>query len=99
MKSNPNKPLFVKGDQVWYYNTARKPGISPKLLFKSTGPFVVLERVSVILYRIQKHAGPGERTIVVHTSKLKMYKAQCGESTSSSSNVMSEQGQSSRIEY
>ena len=70
IKSNPLKYKFKKGDLVWYFNEACKPGICPKLSQSWHGPYKVLRVISDILYQIQMN---NNRVSVVHTDKLKLY--------------------------
>ena len=60
---------YSTGDKVWYYCPRRKLGLSPKLQEKWSGPHIVLERISDILYRIKTPHGK----LVVHCDKLKNY--------------------------
>ena len=77
-KSDPNKYKFQKGDLVWYYNDARKPGVCPKLTQSWHGPYQVTEVVTDILYRIMAMNSPKgtRRSLVVHMDKLKKYRAE-----------------------
>ena len=52
---------------------ARKRGMSlcPKLMFKWTGPYMVMNRLSDVVYRIQQSAKCKPK--VVHLDRLKVY--------------------------
>ena len=58
---------FDPGDKVWYYYPRRKIGLSPKLQDPWSGPHLILERISDILYRIKTPRGK----LVIHVDKLK----------------------------
>ena len=45
---------FGSGDLVWLHNPQRKKGISPKLRRPWEGPYVVVERLNDVVYRIQR---------------------------------------------
>ena len=67
------KPYEIE-DAVWLYNARRKPGIAPKLANRWEGPFLIIERLADVTYRIQK--GPRGRPKVVHFDRLKAYMPQ-----------------------
>ena len=67
------KPYEI-GDAVWLYNARRKAGIAPKLANRWEGPFLIIERLADVTYRIQK--GPRGRPKVVHFDRLKAYMPQ-----------------------
>jgi hypothetical protein len=77
LKSDPDKYEYKVGDLVWYHNSARKPGVCPKLIQNWHGPYVVIEVISDVLYRIQLQHNLNNRNrnrkIVVNTDKLKKY--------------------------
>ena len=50
---------FAKGQAVWLLQLSRKKGISPKLTCAWKGPFVVLQALSDVTYKIQ--GGPKAR--------------------------------------
>ncbi len=70
LHSDPSKYKFKKGDMVWYYNNARRPGICPKLVQNWHGPYKVVKVISDILYKIHLN---GNKNIVVHIDKLKLF--------------------------
>lgn len=45
---------FSRGDWVWLYNPPRKKGISPKLSRPWKGPYLVIEQLNNVVYRIQQ---------------------------------------------
>jgi hypothetical protein len=62
------------GDVVWYLNRPRTQGLSPKLQAKWDGPYLILDRLSTVTYRIQKTKRT--KTKIVHFDKLKPF---CGQ--------------------
>jgi hypothetical protein len=60
------------GDFVWLQNPTRTKGLSPKLQAKWTGPYLVITRLSDLVYRIQRQ-GPQGKMQVVHYDRLKLY--------------------------
>ena len=40
------------GDFIWLYNPAKKKGVSPKLTSKWEGPYLVVNKLSDVNYRI-----------------------------------------------
>ena len=62
---------FGSGDLVWLHNPQRKKGISPKLRRPWEGPYVVVERLNDVVYRIQQ--GPRKKPKVVHRDRLWKY--------------------------
>ncbi len=57
------------GDIVWLHQIKAKKGVSPKLQMPWDGPFVVIRRLSDLVYQIQE--GPRCRLKVVHHNRLK----------------------------
>lgn len=64
---------FSKGELVWLYNPQRKKGKSPKLRRPWEGPYVVVERLNDVVYRIQR--GPRAKPKVAHRHRLWQYRA------------------------
>ncbi|CAC5415821.1 unnamed protein product [Mytilus coruscus] len=64
------KPYSV-GDAVWLHDPKRKVGISPKLQCNWDGPYLILNSISDLVYRIQKLESSKPR--VVHYNRLKPY--------------------------
>jgi transposase InsO family protein len=60
---------FMVGDWVWVYNPRRFVQISPKWQKMYNGPYLVLEQISAVNYRVQKSRRSAP--IVVHVDKLK----------------------------
>ena len=62
---------YQTGDFVWLYTPVKKVGVSPKLQKFWDGPYLVLERLSDAVYRIQQ----SEKSIpkVVHFDRIKKY--------------------------
>ena len=44
---------FEVGEWVWLYGVQRKRGLSPKFMNKWTGPYLVISKLSDVVYRIQ----------------------------------------------
>lgn len=63
--------LYNPGDPVWYYQYQRKVGRNPKFQRPWHGPFVVVDRLNDVLYRIKLN--PKSPPKVVHYNKLKPY--------------------------
>ena len=59
---------FGSGDLVWLHNPQRKKGISPKLRRPWEGPYVAVEQLNDVVYRIQW--GPWKKPEVVHRDRL-----------------------------
>ena len=59
------------GDPVWLYYPQQKKGLSPKLQKPWQGPYVIIKRISDLIYRIQ--LGPQSRPRVVHFNRLWKY--------------------------
>ena len=66
-----HQKLHNPGDPVWYYRYQRKVGLNPKLQRPWHGPFVVIERLNGVMYRIK--LSPKSKPKVVHHDKLKPY--------------------------
>ncbi|XP_041457543.1 stress response protein NST1-like [Lytechinus variegatus] len=45
---------FTTGDWVWLFDASRKKGVCPKLSMKWKGPFMVVTKLSDVVYRIQE---------------------------------------------
>ena len=68
-----NQHQYHQGDAVWLYSPQREKGICPKLMQHFDGPYLVVKRMSDVLYCIQK--GSRSKPKVVHHDRLK---ACCG---------------------
>jgi len=66
-----NQHRYNRGDAVWLYSPQKKKGICPKLMRYFDGPYLVIKRMSDVLYRVQK--GPKSKPKVVHHDRLKAY--------------------------
>ncbi len=75
-KNYGHRPLnhhrYDRGDASWLHNPQKKKGICPKLMHRFDGPFLVIRRMSDVLYRIQKC--PKSKPNVVHHDRLKAYR-------------------------
>ena len=62
---------FKTGDWAWLQSTQKKRGLTPKLMLKWLGPYLVIGKLSEVVYRIQlsQRANPK----VVHLNRLNMY--------------------------
>ena len=58
---------YEPGEKVWVRDQRRKKGQCPKLKKKFSGPYLVLERLSDVLYRLKGSTGEA----VVHFNRLK----------------------------
>ena len=65
-----HKP-YTRGDAVWLHNKQRKKGKSPKLSRSWDGPYLILKKISDMVYRIQKSSKSKPK--VVHYDRLKPY--------------------------
>ena len=65
------KERFMKGQFVWMYNPAKKKGHCPKLQCRWECPYVILDRMSDVTYRVQRSRGRKKK--VVHCDRLKPY--------------------------
>lgn len=67
---------YDPGDLVWLWTPTRKRGLCEKLLAHYVGPFVVLERISELNYRMARLHSNGRRsskTEVTHVARLKPF--------------------------
>ena len=60
---------YKEGDIVWLHNPARKRGRSAKLSRPWTGPYLIVQKINDVNFRIQ--ASPRSRQQVVHADRLK----------------------------
>ena len=61
-----------RGMFVWVAKKATKKGMSPKLDMKWQGPYLVIDKLSEVVFRIQQ-SGPRGPKKVVHYDLLKLY--------------------------
>ena len=64
-----NLKNYQPGDAVYLFNPCRKKGVSPKLQSFWEGPFLIVEKISDLVYKIQ--SGPSAKTKIVHHDRLK----------------------------
>ena len=64
-------PLYEVGQFVWLHNTTRQPRLSKKLMLPWVGPYLVVEAMSDVTFRIQK--SNRSKPMVVHANRLKLY--------------------------
>ncbi len=65
------RPLFQRGDPVWLHNPQRKKGICPKLSCQWEGPFLVIDKLCDVVFKIQRSVRTKPK--VVHANRLKKY--------------------------
>ncbi len=65
---------YKRGDPVWLYSPQRKKGLSPKLQRPWQGPFLVLQKINDVVYRIQ--LSPRIKPKIVHHNRLTPYQGQ-----------------------
>lgn len=73
---------FNPGDQVWLWTPLRKRGLYQKFLAHYVGPYVILERLSEVNYRIARLTSTGRRsakTEVAHVARMKLCNARTTE--------------------
>lgn len=63
---------FALGDAVWLHNPKRNKGLSSKLQRPWDGPYLIIQILNDVIYRIQKNKRTESR--VVHHDRLKPYK-------------------------
>ena len=65
------KDPIEEGSFVWLHNETRKKGQCPKLQYKWEGPYLVIKKLSDVVFRIQK--SQQSKPKVVHYDRLKPY--------------------------
>jgi hypothetical protein len=60
-----------RGDLVYLYNPIAKMGRAKKFEYKYQGPYMILEKISPLIYKLQMEEG---KSIVVHVNRLKRAK-------------------------
>ena len=77
---NVKKVMYSEGAVVWLHKKHREKGRSPKLTLHWTGPYVIVNKISDVVYRIQR--SPRATPLVVHADRLKpchgVTKEDCG---------------------
>ena len=58
-----NYKSYKAGDSVFLFEPIRKKGICPKFESLWTGPWIILEKVSGLVYKIRKTAGSHKRYV------------------------------------
>lgn len=61
---------YKVGDRVWRQVPAIKKGLSRKLARPWQGPYIIIKKISDVVYRLQKEGGRRQR-VVVHFNSLK----------------------------
>jgi hypothetical protein len=64
---------YEPGDQVWLYFEAVTPGLKKKLAHKWHGHFVILERVSSAVYKLDVVKENRRIFPLIHIARLKLY--------------------------
>jgi len=62
---------YKEGDKVWLHNPQVKQGLSRKLTCEWNGPFLIVDKINDVVYRIQRNAR--SKCKVVHHDRLKLY--------------------------
>ncbi|XP_028514874.1 uncharacterized protein LOC114575043 [Exaiptasia diaphana] len=65
------KKTYDRGAPVWFYNPKRKKGVSPCLQLPWEGPYLVLKRISDVVYKIPN--SPRSKTRIIHHDRLRPY--------------------------
>ena len=66
-----NSAGFQEGNRVWLYSPAQKTGKSPKLQKFWECPYITINRINIIIYRIKQHSRA--KMIVIHLDRLAPY--------------------------
>ena len=61
---------FSPGQRVWVLNLRAYKGRCPKWERRYQGPYLIVEKINDVNYRVQKQ--PGQQTTVVHVDKLRL---------------------------
>lgn len=61
-------PLLQEGEKVWLFNPRRKLGRAPKLQCDWEGPYLIIKKMSDVVFCIQKT--PKHRKKIVHADRL-----------------------------
>ncbi|EFN71499.1 hypothetical protein EAG_05899, partial [Camponotus floridanus] len=65
---NARQILFQEGEKVWFFNPRRIKGRAPKLQSNWEGPFVVVKKLSDVVFCIQKSVKHKKK--IVHADRL-----------------------------
>jgi hypothetical protein len=72
LKSSGNN--LEKGQKVWLFTPFQRKGLSSKLARKWTGPYIIIEKLGDVLFKIKKNINnKKEKTKLVHFDRLKLY--------------------------
>ena len=63
-----NTERLEPGQHVWLHNPKRRKGVSPKLSRPWEGPYLVMDRLNDVFYRVQQ--GPRSKPKVIHRNRL-----------------------------
>ena len=61
---------YAVADRVWLYTPVIKKGQTAKLHSPCKGPFMVVDRISDVTYRIQTEGDPAGKRQIVHFNRL-----------------------------
>ena len=65
---------YEVGQAVWYFNSQRKKGVCKKLTSQWRGPYVVVQRINDVTYKIQFSLRTD--AFVCHVDTLKLYEGE-----------------------
>ncbi|CAG2219638.1 unnamed protein product [Mytilus edulis] len=66
-----NARKYSVGDAVWVFNPTKTKGKSPKLQCQWTGPFLIIEAYTDLIYKVK--SSPNSRDRVLHHDRLKPF--------------------------
>ena len=66
--------FFPAWGPSFLYNPALKPGEAAKFHLEWKGPYLVLQKVTEVTYKISKLDGPRNVSKIVHFNNLKLFK-------------------------
>ncbi|PFX16681.1 Ubiquitin-protein ligase E3B [Stylophora pistillata] len=69
-----NQKTYDQGASVWFYNPKKKKGVSPCFQLPWEGPYVVLKRISDVVYKIQR--SPRSKARIIHHDRLSPYQGE-----------------------
>ena len=81
-KMKEKEVIFDVGDEVWVYFKAQTTDktLSVKFLANWKGPYVVIERIHSVNYRVKEF--DSEKNQIVHVSRMRKYRPWIGNSAS-----------------
>lgn len=65
------KNLFLEGQKVWFYNPRRYPGRAPKLQSNWEGPYLIIKKLSEVVFCIQRSRKYKRK--IVHADRLALF--------------------------